>query len=126
MSKWKYLRKKSPRRLRRPKGPKKLDRLSAWNHTKAGLIACFFLLAVEGRSADNLWRFDEELERIHLLVLNLQTDQAYAALAKIKTNEYHRIYVQSLCETLDALISEDEKRFEDIEDKFRAYSSRLS
>jgi tetratricopeptide (TPR) repeat protein len=97
-----------------------LDRRSISNKIKAGFIACFFLLATEGMSADNLWRFDEELARIHLLVLNLQTDQAYAALAKIKTNEYHKIYVQSLCETLDALISEDEKRFEVIEGKFRS------
>jgi tetratricopeptide (TPR) repeat protein len=96
-----------------------LARPSARNHVKAGFIACFFLLAAEGRSADNLWRFDEELARIHLLVLNLQTDQAYARLSKVKTNEYHLIYVQSLCETLDALISEDEKRFEVIEGKFR-------
>jgi tetratricopeptide (TPR) repeat protein len=97
-----------------------LDRLSVSNHIKAGFIACFFLLASEGRSADNLWHFDEELARIHLLVLNLQTDQAYAALAKVRANEYHRMYVQSLCETLDALITEDEKRFEVVESNFRA------
>jgi len=97
-----------------------LDRSPLRSHLKAGIIACFFLFVCEhGRAADNIWRFDEELSRIHLLVLNLQSDQAYAALAKVKTNEYHKIYVQSLCETLDALISEDEKRFAEIEVKFR-------
>jgi len=89
-------------------------------HTKAGLIACFFLLTTRGHGTDNLWRFDSELSNIHHLVLSLQTEKAYAALSKIKTNEYHKLYVQSLCETLDALISEDEVRFAAIEAKFRA------
>jgi tetratricopeptide (TPR) repeat protein len=97
-----------------------LDKVSLRGHLKAGFIACFFLLACEGRAADNLWRFDEELNKIHQLVLNLQTEQAYSRLARVKTNEFHKMYVQSLCETLDALISEDEKRFAEIEGLFRA------
>jgi tetratricopeptide (TPR) repeat protein len=97
-----------------------LDRPSLLTHAKAGFIACFFLLTTKGHGTDNLWRFDAELTNIHQLVLNLQTERAYSALSKIKTNEFHKLYVQSLCETLDALISEDEVRFEAIEAKFRA------
>lgn len=78
------------------------------------------MLASHGYGTDNLWQFDSELTNIHQLVLNLQTDKAYSELSKIRTNEYHRLYVQSLCETLDALISEDEVRFAAIESKFRA------
>lgn len=90
------------------------------NITKAGIFACFFLFPfIRGAGADNLWRFDPELHQVHEAVLNLQTEQAYARLGKIKTNELHRIYVLSLCETLDVLISEDEAKFNEIELRFR-------
>ncbi len=87
---------------------------------KAGIFACFFLFAnFQSRSADNIWRFETDLHQIHELVLNLQIEQAYARLEHIKTNELHRIYVLSLCETLDVLISEDEVKFGKIESRFR-------
>lgn len=88
----------------------------------AGLIACFFLaFTTPARASDQLWIFEPELERIYQLVLNLQTEQAYSALAKIntKTNVFHKIYVQSFCETLDVLITEDEKRFEQVDLLFK-------
>lgn len=89
-------------------------------HTgKAGVIACLFLLIGISSRADNIWTFDPELHKIHQLVLNLQTDQAYKALEKIKTNELHKMYVLSFCETLDVLISEDEVKFQRIESNFR-------
>lgn len=94
---------------------------------KAGVIACLFLLIgfssrIAGASSlvqDNIWTFDSELYKIHQLVLNLQTEQAYKQLDKIKTNEFHKMYVLSFCETLDVLVSEDEEKFQKIESNFR-------
>lgn len=86
---------------------------------KAGVIACLFLLIGISSRADNIWTFDPELQKIHQLVLNLQTDQAYKQLDKVKTNDFHKMYVLSFCETLDVLISEDEEKFQKIESNFR-------
>jgi tetratricopeptide (TPR) repeat protein len=86
---------------------------------KAGTIACLFLLIGISSRADNVWTFDPELQKIHQLVLNLQTDQAYKQLDKLKTNEFYKMYVLSLCETLDVLITEDEEKFQKIEVNFR-------
>jgi tetratricopeptide (TPR) repeat protein len=89
-------------------------------HTgKAGIIACLFLLLSFSLRADNVWTFDPELKKIHQLVLNLQTEQAYKLLEKINTNELHKMYVLSFCETLDVLVSEDEEKFQKIESSFR-------
>ncbi len=73
-------------------------------------------------AADKVWQFDAELVKAYQLVLNLQTDQAQAQLVKLEkhTNELHRLYVLSLCETVDVLISEDEKKFNRIEENFKA------
>jgi len=89
---------------------------------KAGIIACFFLLSPKPILAiDKVWQFDAELFKAYQLVLNLQTDQAQAQLAKLEkhTNELHRIYVLSLCETIDVLLSEDEQKFNRIEENFK-------
>ena len=93
---------------------------------KAGVIVCLFLLLGFSTRADNIWTFDPELQKIHQLVLNLQTDQAYKLLDKIKTDEFHKMYVLSFCETLDVLISEDEEKFQKIEANFRDRLKYLS
>lgn len=95
-------------------------------NVKAGVIACFFLFLAYPSAADNVWTFDPELQKIHQLVLNLQTEQAYERLQKVRTNEWHKMYVQSLCETLDVLISEDEVKFQRIEVNFRERLKKLS
>ena len=81
--------------------------------------------ALSGRAADNLWQFDAETQKIHRLVLNLQTEQAYALLRNLKGNEMHKMYVSSLCETLDVLISEDAEKFQRIEDNFKERFKKL-
>lgn len=95
---------------------------------KAAFIVCFFLfVATRSSAADNTWQFDPQLERIYKLVLNLDTDQAYAELAKLKQgNELHRLYIQSLLETTDILITEDEKRFEKVNETFKQRIDRFS
>ncbi len=88
---------------------------------KAGIIACFFLLSFSSFGIDRIWIFDPDIQKAYQLVLNLQTDQAYAELSKInsKRSELHKLYVLSLCETVDVLITEDAKKFEKIDANFK-------
>ncbi|HNP07084.1 MAG TPA: tetratricopeptide repeat protein [Cyclobacteriaceae bacterium] len=90
---------------------------------KAGPIACLFLFLFTPLFASNpVWKFDSQLQKAYQSVLNLEIDQAYSALKSLQpsTNPYHKIYVESFCETLDVLISEDEVKFQKIEANFRA------
>jgi tetratricopeptide (TPR) repeat protein len=95
---------------------------------KAAVIVCFFLLqSGQILAVDNTWQFDPQLEHIYKLVLNLEMQQAQAELAKLKPgNELHRLYVQSLLETADILITEDDKRFEKINASFKERIERFS
>ncbi|CAN5230485.1 hypothetical protein BH09BAC3_BH09BAC3_20940 [soil metagenome] len=78
-------------------------------------------------AVDNLWQFEPSVEHIYKLVLNLQTEQAYAELAQLKNvNEFHKLYVQSFLETTDILITEDEKRFDKINEEFKRRLDKLS
>jgi tetratricopeptide (TPR) repeat protein len=89
---------------------------------KAGLTVCFFLLSlISTRASDELWQFDSNLQQVHILIMNFQTDQAYDLLMKspAATNELQKIYLLSLCETVDILITEDEKKFKVIEPNFK-------
>lgn len=90
---------------------------------KAGHIACLFLFSFTPSFASNpIWKFEPQLQKAYQFVLNLETDKAYAELAAMgsKINPYHKIYVESFCETLDVLISEDEIKFQKIEVNFKA------
>jgi tetratricopeptide (TPR) repeat protein len=95
---------------------------------KAVVIVCFFLFQPGHILAvDNTWQFDPQLERIYKLVLNLEMEQAQTEFAKLKPgNELHRLYVQSLLETADILITEDDKRFEKINDSFKDRIERFN
>jgi tetratricopeptide (TPR) repeat protein len=86
---------------------------------QAGIAACFFLISFFGRAADKDWVFDADATRAHQLILNLQTDAANQLLARVKTNPLHVLYLSSLNETIDALISEDEEKFAQTEVRFK-------
>ncbi|HEX8061000.1 MAG TPA: hypothetical protein VF473_08700 [Cyclobacteriaceae bacterium] len=86
---------------------------------KAGVFVCLFLILPFSSRADNVWTFDPELQKVHQLVLNLQTQEAYKLLDNIKADQYQVMYVRSLCETLDVLITEDEEKFQKVEAGFR-------
>lgn len=76
---------------------------------------------------DNLWQFDPTLDRIYHRILSLQVDQAYAELAQLKGgNEFHKMYVQSFVETVDILITEDEKRFDKINEAIKNRIDKVS
>ncbi len=92
-----------------------------WILKKAGIFTCFFLFPFFSiGAADNTWQFDAELQKAYSLILNLKTDQAYSILTKnTKSYELHRLYLLTFCETVDVLITEDGKKFEGVELKFR-------
>lgn len=91
------------------------------NIKKAGLIVCFFLSTANlFASPEPAWQFSDNLTTAYLFVLNLQPDKAQLILNKISNpnEELYKLYVQSLSETVDVLITEDEKKFEQLESNF--------
>lgn len=95
---------------------------------KAAATVCFFLfISWQGHAVDNTWQFEPGLERVYKLILNLQTDQAYAELAQLKNvNELHKMYVESFLETVDILITEDDQRFEKVNEVFKQRIDKVS
>jgi tetratricopeptide (TPR) repeat protein len=85
-------------------------------------MACFFFSSPLVGAQEKNWHFDSELEGIYKLAINLQTDQAIALLAKVKDKdrELYKMYIQSLCETIDVLITEDIVKYGEMEKKFKA------
>ncbi len=86
---------------------------------KAGIITCLFLFSISGFASDSIWQFDPELQKAYYYVITLQPEKADEYLKKIKTNELHKMYVQTLSETLKILITEDHKAFVEIEERFK-------
>ncbi len=88
---------------------------------KAGLLACFFLFANSLFAFDKIWQFSPEMQKAYQLVLNLQPEVALAQLNKItnKSEELHKMYVLSLNETIDILVTEDPKRMDQFETNFK-------
>lgn len=89
---------------------------------KAGLVACFFLLTrILQAATDPLWQFSDDLTKAYRLVLNLQPEKAQEILSKISdpSQELYKMYVLSLSETADVLITEDQKKFDQLENNFR-------
>lgn len=88
---------------------------------KAGHLACFFLLCSAAYANDKAWKFDHEIEQAYHLVLNLQTEEALAKLQGLdgKSDPFHLLYVRSFSETVDVLVTEDEKKFQTVDEKFK-------
>src|SRR5258708_7286933 len=122
LSQWK--KKQNPRRLLPLKGQKRLANifLIRISKKKAGLIVCFFLsTTISFAAPDQVWQFSDEMQKAYRLVLNLQPDKAQEILGKITSpaEELHKIYVLSFSETVNVLIIEDQKRFDQLEINFR-------
>jgi len=88
---------------------------------KAGLTACFFLSSLCLLAIDKIWTFSPEMQKAYQLVLNLQPESALQQLNRItaKKEELHKIYVLSLNETIDFLVTENPKRLEQFEINFK-------
>ncbi len=75
---------------------------------------------------DVVWQFDADLQKAHALILNLQTEQGLKLLeANSRSNELHRLYLSSLGETIDVLISEDQAKFDIIDARFKQRLKKL-
>ncbi|MEQ1585006.1 MAG: tetratricopeptide repeat protein [Cyclobacteriaceae bacterium] len=90
------------------------------NIKRAGITTCLFLFSLTSFATDLIWQFDPELQKAYTWVFSLQQDKATEYLKKIKTNEFHKLYVQSLNETIYILITEDSKGFIQIDERFKA------
>ena len=100
---------------------------------KTGLTACFFLTLSllnasgipAGKSLNVLsersWKFDASLQTIYRKIIDLKTAEAMRLLDGVKDEErrYYRFYLQSLAESVEILVTEDEKRFPDVLKKFK-------
>lgn len=92
------------------------------------LLAYLFLLSFisPANSLEPVWKFDSELQKAYQLVMNLQTEKAKALLDQIKTNPMHKLYVQTLNETLYILIAEDHAGFIKIDQNFKERLNKLA
>src|SRR5690606_1964366 len=85
----------------------------------AGMITCLFLFHCLNLSAQD-WSFSPATQAAYDLVLDLQLEEALAQLPEPKTAE--EVYVVSLAQALDLIITEDAEKYQDYHD---AYEARL-
>ncbi len=85
---------------------------------KVGVFACLFLLSFSAASTDLIWKFDAEHQKAYQLIINLQPDKANEILVKNRGNKFHNLYLQSLNETINILITEDHKGFIPVDKRF--------
>jgi len=83
---------------------------------KATCLVCLFLLVSPLLSPAQDLVFDKNLEEAYLLALNLRPEEA---LQKIPDqNSVEQVYIASLAETIELLITEDYTKFSQYEDRF--------
>jgi tetratricopeptide (TPR) repeat protein len=101
-----------------------LNNLSTIQHLKkAGLISCLFLLPLicNSQRYQGDWLTQPKLSAAYAQALNLDVEDAKKIISNQTTPEH--IYVASLCDMLELLLTEDEVTFERYED---GYEKRLS
>lgn len=86
---------------------------------KTGSTICLFLCSAICFAQQN-WIIDEASSKAYQLVLNLNVNEAREVFKKAQTPQ--EIYISSLSEILELLITEDEVKFEKYED---AWSDRM-
>lgn len=109
------------RPLRQPAEEKQLNNTTTIKKIKgAGFITCLFLCSVTWAQSTHDWIQHKSLSNAYKLAFNLQVQEARALLNEIKTPE--QLYVASIADVLELLVTEDEVKFEKYED---AYDQRL-
>lgn len=89
---------------------------------KAVLTGCLFLLCLPSNASisfagpDPQWTFDEKSQQAYELVLQLQTEEAFKLLPSPTTAQ--ELYVTSLAEALELLITEDGEKYTAYEENF--------
>jgi len=100
---------------------KRLNKFRTIQLKKAGFITCLFLWATPAYSRQQGWIIENQPSPAYALTLNLQLDESRKIIPIPKTPE--QIYIASLGDILELLLTEDEVKFEKYED---AYEARLS
>lgn len=95
---------------------------------KTGLTICLFLcaltcLAQKNRVINKPWMTDEATLQAYKLALNLEVKESRVTLGKSETPQ--QLYVASLSEITELLITEDETNFEKYEDNYSDRIDRL-
>lgn len=88
---------------------------------KTGLTICLFLCTILSRAQEN-WFTDEPTLRAYQLALNLALDEPQRFKQTLSPRQ---LYVTSLSEILELLITEDEVKFETYEDNWSGRLDRL-
>lgn len=89
---------------------------------KAVLAGCLFLLCFPSKGSTHhsdsepQWTFDSKSQQAYELVLQLQTEEAFKLLPSPTTAQ--ELYVTSLAEALELLITEDGEKYTAYEEKF--------
>ncbi|MFZ9982734.1 MAG: tetratricopeptide repeat protein, partial [Cyclobacteriaceae bacterium] len=73
------------------------------------------------------WKFDASLQSIYRKIIDLNTTDALRLLDGVKDEErrYYKIYLQSLIESVEILVTEDERRFPEVLKKFKQRIKQL-
>jgi tetratricopeptide (TPR) repeat protein len=103
---------------------KQLNKFTTIQHLKkAGLISCLFLCFTISQAQQKEWLSDKLLYESYTLALTLKTEEARKQLSEVKTPE--QIYVASLADVFELLVTEDEVKFEKYEDAFESRLDQL-
>src|SRR5688572_6449281 len=100
-----------------PDVEKPLNKFKTIQLKKAGFITCLFLCSTICLAQKD-WLTDSQLAQSYSYVITLQIDKSRSTLSEVKTPE--QIYVASLADALELLLTEDEIKFEKYEDGYEA------
>jgi tetratricopeptide (TPR) repeat protein len=92
---------------------------------KAGFITCLFLWTVICHGQEKAWLASEKLNKPYALILNLQLKEARKLLSGLEgasTKSPEHIYIASLADALELMITEDDARYDEYQD---AYEKRI-
>lgn len=104
-----------------PEGEKQLNNNNTiQNLKKTGLTACLFLYLITGYGQQKQWLEDPALNRVYARVLNLEINRIDSQLKQ--PNSPEQIYIAGLADVLELLVTEDERKFDQYEER---YESRL-
>ena len=92
---------------------------------RAGIITCLFLFLLTNRTAfAQEWTFTPEIQQAYDLVLNLQPAEAMQLIPEPKTAQ--EIYVISLAEAVELLITGDNEKYETYHNAYEARTGKRS
>ena len=117
-----------------PDAEKQLNKFKTIQHKKAGLITCLFLCSGICWGQEKNWLASEDLNKPYTLILNLQLKEARKKLLRRvgvthdeskKAVSPEHMYVASLADALELMITEDDAKFDLYEDSYEKRIDQL-